>query len=165
MVREWIFLHSSEEIVIPAFRYFDFLFNVRARSSSRKLFYGTLLSLPQEKVSVMKTFIVISIAFFASLGVLYAQDTTKTPIPQDDPVMKQSSEELQRNLLKDMVKITSIQLPEGVKKALESNELKGAKVFYKHKAKDEYAVEVREGEVSTFKFFDKDGNPINDRKN
>lgn len=113
----------------------------------------------------MKTFIVISFALMVSLGIAYGQDTTKTPIPQDDPVMKQSSEELQRNLLKDMVKITSVQLPEGVKKAMESNELKGSKVFYKHKTKDEYAVEIREGEVSSFKFFDKDGNPINDREN
>lgn len=111
----------------------------------------------------MKKLLIIACALLGTAAAGYAQDTTSTPTPQGDPVLRQSSDELQRNLLTDMVKIPSTQLPEGVRKAVEGEAFKGSKTFFKHKDKDEYAVEVRSGEVSSFNFFDKEGHPINKR--
>jgi hypothetical protein len=113
----------------------------------------------------MKKLLIVACAVVGMVTASYAQDTTSTPTPQGDPVMRQSSDELQRNLLTDMVKIPSTELPEGVKKAVEGAAFKGAKTFFKHKEKDEYAVEVRSGEVSSFNFFDEEGHPINKREN
>lgn len=90
-----------------------------------------------------------------------AQDTTATVVKQGDPVIQQTPEEMQRSMLQGMVKITSKQLPEGIKEALNSSDLKGEKTYYKHKEKDEYAVEVRNGEISSVHLFDKLGRPLN----
>ena len=111
----------------------------------------------------MKT-LVISLIVSASVCLIaQAQDSTNAPANQGDPSSRQSSETVQENILKDMVKIPSSQLPESVKKAVESDKFKGSKTYYKHKTKDEYCVEVRDGEVSSFHLYDKDGNPINKR--
>ena len=64
-------------------------------------------------------------------------------------------------MLKDMTRITGDELPEKVKAAVNSAEFRGAKTYYKHKKKEEYAVEVRDGEISSFHFFDRNGQPRN----
>ncbi len=82
----------------------------------------------------MRTIISIIIALLFLVVVANAQsDTVKLPVVQDDPSVKQSTKEIQRNMLEDMVKITSAQVPEGVKRAVAGNDFKGAKTFYKHK--------------------------------
>ncbi len=112
----------------------------------------------------MKALIIFSIALAGIIGHVQGQDTTRTPIPQGDPELKQSPDQLNQSMLKDMVKITSAQLPEELKAALEGDEFKGSKTYYKHKKKKEYGIEVRDGEVSSFHFFDKDGRPLNKRE-
>ena len=97
------------------------------------------------------------------IGVAQGQDTTRTPIPQGDPELKQAPDQLNQSMLQDMVKISSTQLPEDVKAAIAGDEFKGSKTYYKHKKRKEYGVEVRDGEVSSFHFFDKDGKPLNKR--
>jgi len=97
------------------------------------------------------------------ISVAQAQDTTRTPVPQGDPELKQAPDQLNQSMLQDMVKISSGQLPDELKTAVEGDDFKGAKTYYKHKKRKEYAVEVRDGEVSSFHFFDKDGKPLNKR--
>ncbi|MEO8471545.1 MAG: hypothetical protein ABI477_05100 [Chryseolinea sp.] len=92
-----------------------------------------------------------------------AQDSTSAPVNQGDPALRQSSKVVQENMLKDMVKITSSELPDAIKKAVESDKFKGSKTYYKHKSREEYCVEVRDGEVSSYHLYDKDGNPLNKR--
>ena len=83
----------------------------------------------------MKT-LTVSLILFASVCLkVQAQDSTNTA-NQGDPSLRQSSKAVQENILKDMVKIPSAQLPESVKKAVESDEFKGSKTYYKHKTKD-----------------------------
>ncbi|MEJ7644200.1 MAG: hypothetical protein WKF87_06375 [Chryseolinea sp.] len=111
----------------------------------------------------MKSIIILSIALVSIIGVAHSQDTTRTPVPQGDPELKQSPDQLNQSMLQDMVKITSAQLPDDVKAAMMGDEFKGSKTYYKHKKRKEYGVEVRDGEVSSFHFFDKDGQPLNKR--
>lgn len=111
----------------------------------------------------MKTLNVFLLVLACMYMKAQAQDSTSAPINQGDPAMRQSSQVVQENMLKDMVKIPSAQLPESVKKAVESDEFKGSKTYYKHKTKDEYCVEIRDGEVSSYHLYDKDGNPLNKR--
>lgn len=104
--------------------------------------------------------------FLAAIAIMFGsasfgQDTTATVVKQGDPVIQQSPEEMQRSMLQDMVKITSKQIPEGVKEAVSSSDFKGQKTYFKHKKKDEYAVEVKEGEISSIYFFDKMGKELN----
>ncbi|HTE30195.1 MAG TPA: hypothetical protein VK666_07460 [Chryseolinea sp.] len=110
----------------------------------------------------MKSFIICA-AFVSMVIFANAQDSTRTPVIQDDPPVKQSPQDIKRSSLQDMVTISSTKLPEAIKKAVEGAEFKGSKTYYKHKKKDEYAVEVRDGEVSSLHFFDKDGKSINKR--
>jgi hypothetical protein len=111
----------------------------------------------------MKTLIILTVTLASLMGTAVAQDTTRTPIPQGDPELKQAPDQLNQSMLQDMVKITSDQLPEEVKTALEGDNFKGGKTYYKHKKRKEYAVEVRDGEVSSFHFFDKNGKSLNKR--
>jgi hypothetical protein len=111
----------------------------------------------------MKTLSVSLIVLASVCLKAQAQDSTNAPVNQGDPSSRQTSEAVQENMLKDMVKIPVSQLPESVRKVVESDEFKGSKTYYKHKTKDEYCVEVRDGEVSSFHLYDKDGNPINRR--
>ncbi|MBA4055453.1 MAG: hypothetical protein C0490_12130 [Marivirga sp.] len=110
----------------------------------------------------MKTiFLAISIRF-ASNMLTNAQDTTSVPIKQDDPELRQSAEEIRQNNLKDMVKIDVREVPAELKKVMQRQEYKGdTKTYYKHKERDEYAVEIQSGEVTHFYLFDKNGRPIN----
>lgn len=99
---------------------------------------------------------------FASITLTHAQDTTSVPIKQDDPELRQSSQQLQQNNLKDMVKIDVRDVPAELKKALQRQEYKGdSKTYYKHKERDEYGVEIQAGEVTHFYLFDKNGKPVN----
>ena len=109
----------------------------------------------------MKKLLLGAAAIALTITMACAQDTTSVPVKQGDPEVRQSPEQLQQAMLKDMVKITSNELPEKVKAAVNSSDFRGAKTFYKHAKKDEYAVEVKEGEISSFHFFDKNGQPRN----
>lgn len=88
-------------------------------------------------------------------------DTTEVPVKQGDPEVRQTPEQLQQAMLKDMVQIPSSEAPEKIKAAVSGSDFRGAKTFYKHKSKDEFAVEVKKGEISSFHFFDKNGQPRN----
>lgn len=98
---------------------------------------------------------------FASITLTTAQDTTSVPIRQGDPVLRQSSDEIQRTNLIDMVEISAEEMPARLKTELQKKEYRGEKqTYYKHKQKDEYAVEVQSGEVTYFYLFDKNGKSI-----
>ena len=93
------------------------------------------------------------------------QDTTNAPVViEGDPAVRQSSREIEQTMLQDMVRIPQRQVPEEVRKAVQGNDFKGVKTYFKHRSKDEYAVEVTVGEVSSLHFFDKNGKSINQRE-
>ena len=109
----------------------------------------------------MKTIFLSVSILLSSIMLSYAQDTTNVPIRQGDPQPRQSSTEILQNNLKDMVKIDVGEVPEALKNVLQRQEYKGDKItYYKHKKRDEYAVEVQAGEVTRFYLFDKNGKPI-----
>jgi len=99
--------------------------------------------------------LVLSVAAYAQ------EDTAAVVVKQGDPDIRQTSDQLQESNLKDMAKITSAQLPEPVKAAIKNAHLRGTQTYYKHKEKDEYAVETKLGEVSSFLFYDKNGQSLN----
>jgi hypothetical protein len=92
------------------------------------------------------------------------QDTTRVPVIEGDPAVRQSSREIEQTMLQDMVRIPQRQVPEEIRKAVQGNDFKGIKTYFKHRSKDEYVVEVTVGEVSSLHFFDKNGRPINQRE-
>ena len=99
----------------------------------------------------------------------YAQDsgldTAQNPVQQGDPAVTQSPEQTQDNGLRDMVKISEDEIPAGMVNALKGSDYKGqSKTFYKSKKGDEYAVEIRDGNITHTYRFDKQGKPINDRQ-
>ena len=112
----------------------------------------------------MKSIFICAASIALAVGVAHAQDTTSVPVKQGDPEVRQSPEQLQQMMLQDMTKITAKDLPEKVKVAINSAEFRGSKTYYKHKEKDEYAVEIKDGEISSFHFFNKDGQPRNKQK-
>jgi hypothetical protein len=112
----------------------------------------------------MNAKIILTVLAMAACCLAFAQDTTSVPINEGDPALQQSPGQLQESMLQDMVRIPQRQVPEEVKKAVQGNDFKGIKTYFKHRNKDEYAVEVTVGEVSSLHFFDKDGKPINQRK-
>jgi hypothetical protein len=108
---------------------------------------------------------IILIVFAMSASCLaFGQDTTSVPVKEGDPALNQSPSQIEQSMLQDMVRIPQRQVPEEVKKAVQGNDFKGIKTFFKHRNKEEYAVEVTVGEVSSMHFFDKDGKPLNQRK-
>lgn len=109
----------------------------------------------------MKAILVFAAATALTICGARAQDTTSVPVKQGDPEVRQSPEQLQQAMLQDMVKISSDDLPEKVKGAINSAAFRGSKTYYKHKEKAEYAVEVKDGEISSFHFYNKDGMPRN----
>jgi hypothetical protein len=111
----------------------------------------------------MNAKIVLTVAAMAAGSLAFAQDTTRLPV-EGDPALQQSPRDLEQSMLQDMVRIPQRQVPEEVRKAVQGNDFKGIKTYFKHRNKDEYAVEVTVGEVSSLHFFDKDGKPINQRK-
>jgi len=96
-----------------------------------------------------------------SITAACAQDTARTTVRQGDPELRQSSEELQREMLQGMTRISASDLPEKVKAAINSADFKGAKTYYRNKKKDEFVVETKDGEISSYHFFDKNGLPRN----
>lgn len=112
----------------------------------------------------MNAKIIVTIAVMAASSLAFAQDTTRVPVIEGDPAVRQSSREIEQSMLQDMVRIPQRQVPDEIRKAVQGNDFKGIKTYFKHRNKDEYAVEVTVGEVSSLHFFDKDGRPINQRK-
>ena len=97
----------------------------------------------------------------------YAQesglDTAQNPVRQGDPAVTQSPEQIQDNGLRDMVKISEDEIPASMVNALKGSDYKGqSKTFYRSKKGDEYAVEIRDGNITHTYRFDKQGKPIND---
>lgn len=111
----------------------------------------------------MNANIILTIAIMSLSSLAIAQDTTRLPV-EGDPALRGSPRDLQQSMLQDMVRIPQRQVPDPVRKAIVGNDFKGIKTYFKHRDKDEYAVEVTVGEVSSLHFFDKDGKPINQRK-
>ena len=111
----------------------------------------------------MNANIILTIAIMSLSSLAIAQDTTRLPV-EGDPALRGSPRDLQQSMLQDMVRIPQRQVPDPVRKATQGNDFKGIKTYFKHRDKDEYAVEVTVGEVSSLHFFDKDGKPINQRK-
>jgi hypothetical protein len=111
----------------------------------------------------MNAKIILIVAAMAASSLAFAQDTTRLTV-EGDPALQQSPQDLEQSMLQDMVRIPQRQVPEEVRKVVQGNDFKGIKTYFKHRNKDEYAVEVTVGEVSSLHFFDKDGKPINQRK-
>jgi len=111
----------------------------------------------------MKKLLILCVTLLGSITFTYAQlDTAKTPVKQGDPAVRQSSEEIQQDALRDMVKIGANDLPAELKKTLKQADYNGeTKTFYKHKKNEEYAVEIKKGEITSYYLFDKHGKPIN----
>lgn len=105
------------------------------------------------------------------LSAAYAQessdlDTAKNPVRQGDPAVRQSPDEIQDVGLRDMVKITEKEIPESMENALKGSNYTGeSKTFYRSESGDEYAVEIKDGNITQVYRFDKQGKPINDRRN
>jgi hypothetical protein len=112
----------------------------------------------------MKALTICAVFIILTASAAFAQDTTSVPVKQGDPEVRQSPEQLQQAMLQDMTKITGDKLPDKVKAAVNSAEFRGAKTYYKHNKKEEYAVEVKDGEISSFHFFDKNGQPRNKQR-
>ena len=91
-------------------------------------------------------------------------DTAQNPVRQGDPTVTQTPEQVQDNSLRDMVKISDSEIPESLQNALKGSDYKGeSKTFYKSKSGDEYAVEIKDGNITQIYRFDKQGKPINKR--
>ena len=118
------------------------------------------------KTQKMNAKILLTIAGLAISCLAFGQqDTTLAPVViEGDPAVRQSSREIEQTMLQDMVRIPQRQVPEEVRKAVQGNDFKGIKTYFKHRSKDEYVVEVTVGEVSSLHFFDKNGKPINQRE-
>lgn len=116
----------------------------------------------------MKTVKMIMISALCTLmSAAYAQDldTAKNPIRQGDPPIRQSSEEIRDNSLRDMVKISENEIPESMVNALKGDDYKGeSKTFYRSKEGDSYLVEIKDGNITHTYRFDKQGKPINDKR-
>src|SRR5690349_16238327 len=102
----------------------------------------------------MKNLLTCAAAAVLTITIACAQDTARTSVQQGDPQLRQSSEEMQRNMLEGMTRISASDLPEKVKAAINHANYQGAKTYYCNKKKDEFAVEIKDGEISSFHFFD-----------
>ncbi|WP_276369555.1 hypothetical protein [Chryseolinea sp. H1M3-3] len=93
-------------------------------------------------------------------------DTAQNPVRQGDPAVRQSPEEIRDNGLRDMVKISAREIPANLQNALKGDDYKGeSKTFYKSKDGESYAVEIKDGNITQIYRFDKEGKPVNDKKN
>jgi hypothetical protein len=93
------------------------------------------------------------------------RDTAQNPIRQGDPAVRQTPEEIQENGLRDMVKISEKEIPASMQNALKGSDYKGeSKTFYKSKDGDNYAVEIKDGNITQTYRFDKQGKPVNDKR-
>jgi hypothetical protein len=112
--------------------------------------------------------LLITGAFSLLLAAAYAQeavgDTAQNPVRQGDPAVTQSSDEVRDNGLRDMEKISESEIPASLMNALKGQDYKGqSKTFYRSKKGDEYAVEIKDGNITNTYRFDKQGKPINDK--
>ena len=112
--------------------------------------------------------LLITGAFSMLLAAAYAQetvlDTAQNPVRQGDSAVTQSSDQVRENNLRDMVKISESEIPADMVNALKGTDYKGeSKTFYRSKKGDEYAVEMKDGNITHFYRFDKQGKPINDK--
>jgi ribosomal protein L21E len=91
-------------------------------------------------------------------------DTTKHPVRQGDPAVRQSPEQIQENTLRDMVEISESEIPSDMQNALKGKDYQGeSKTFYKSKDGESYAVEIKDGNITQTYRFNKQGKVINDR--
>ena len=116
------------------------------------------------KSFIMKAILISAATLALTITAACAQDTARTTVRQGDPELRQSSEEIQRNTLEGMTKISASDLPEKVKAAINTADFKGGKAFYQNKKKDEFVVEVKDGEITSYHFFDKNGQPRNKQR-
>lgn len=101
-----------------------------------------------------KVFIIVAGLLFMAT-VTFAQDSTRTQ--QQSPEQEQT-----QNYTKDMVKITSTDLPEAVRQTLAAPQYQGWETapVYRSKNNDIYFIEIGTGaEAKTFRF-GADGKPI-----
>lgn len=93
------------------------------------------------------------------------RDTAQNPVRQGDPAVRQSPEEIKDNGLRDMVKISENEIPASMQNALKGSDYKGeSKTFYRSKDGENYAVEIKDGNITQTYRFDKQGKPVNDRR-
>jgi hypothetical protein len=122
------------------------------------------------KTFAMKTGKLIMVTVLCALmSAAYAQesdlDTAQNPIRQGDPPIRQSSEEIRDNSLRDMVKISEDEIPDSMINALKGADYRGeSKTFYRSKDGDSYLVEIKDGNITHTYRFDKQGKPINDKQ-
>jgi hypothetical protein len=119
------------------------------------------------KHQLMKKFIIVG-ALSMLISAAYAQesvsDTAQNPVRQGDPAVTQSSDQVRDNGLRDMVKISADEIPANMVNALKGSDYRGeSKTFYRSKKGDEYAVEIKDGNITHTYRFDKQGKPINDK--
>jgi hypothetical protein len=113
----------------------------------------------------MKKVLFASLALAGSLTLANAQTTESTPAtdkPATETSVSTSSTTVTSTTQDEKVKIKSEELPEAVKKSLNSEDYRGwlISAAYEDKAKGQYEVEVKNGaEVKTLKF-DKEGKKI-----
>lgn len=115
----------------------------------------------------MKKLLIVS-AFSMLFAGAYAQenvaDTAQNPVRQGDPAVTQSSDQVRDNGLRDMEKISEDQIPASMVNALKGSDYRGdSKTFYRSKKGDEYAVEIKDGNITHIYRFNKQGKPINDK--
>jgi len=102
----------------------------------------------------MKKIILVVAGMLFMATVTFAQDSTKV---QQSPEQEQS-----QNYTKDMVKVTSADLPEAVKQTLAAPQYQGweAATIYRSKNNDMYIVEMGKGKDAKALRFGADGKPI-----
>jgi hypothetical protein len=122
-----------------------------------------------KNIAMKKLKLIFAGAFCLMLSVAFAQessdlDTAKNPVRQGDPAVRQSPEQIQENELRDMVKISESEIPESMLNALKGEDYKGeSKTFYRSKNGEDYAVEIKDGNITQTYRFNKQGKPINDK--
>lgn len=95
------------------------------------------------------------------------RDTAQNPIRQGDPAIRQTPDEVRDNGLRDMVKIDESEIPASMQNALKGPDYKGeSKTFYRSKTGNEFAVEIKDGNITQIYRFNKQGQRVNanDRK-
>jgi hypothetical protein len=108
----------------------------------------------------MKKVLFASLALAGSLTLANAQTTESTPATENSSVSTSTTTTTASQ--DEKVKIKSEDLPEAIKKSLNSDDYRGwlISAAYEDKAKGQYEVEVKNGaEVKTLKF-DKEGKKI-----
>ena len=136
-------------------------------------FFGTKLYIlrgKRELNTIAMKKIVLMGALCLLLSGAYAQetsdrDTAQNPVRQGDPAIRQTPDEVQDNGLRDMVKISESEIPASMQNALKGADYKGeSKTFYKSKDGNSYAVEIKDGNITQTYRFDKQGKPVNDKR-